>query len=421
MAERLRVFFGDRLVGELHPLGGGRLAFEYSGSWLEDERSFAISMSLPLAPGRNSGQPAQAFFANLLPEGQLREAVARQLGLSASNDYALLEAIGGECAGALTILPEGASPDPSGGSYERLAPDAIAQMARRYAVLAEVTGRRAPRLSLAGAQDKLPVRLDKQGGFWLPVGGAPSTHILKVPSRDFKHLPANEALITALGGALSLAVVDVELIRIEEVEIAVVGRYDRVVADDGKTITRLHQEDLCQALGLLPGTKYEQEGGPGFADVMRVVRNRSTEPLADAQQLLSWIAFVLLAGNCDGHGKNLSILYSVEGRDTRLAPFYDLVCTRVYPRLDRFLAMGVGGERDPGQIGRAHWEALGRSVGVGHRMVMREVERLATSKPAVFEEVAGKHVAAHGNSPVIQRIRQVIRKQCRRSLELLRQ
>jgi serine/threonine-protein kinase HipA len=152
---------------------------------------------------------------------------------------------------------------------------------------------------------------------------------------------------------------------------------------------------------------------------MRIVRERSTAPLLDAQQLLRWIGFVLLAGNSDGHGKNLSLLYE-GGARPRLAPFYDLVCTRVYPGLDRFLAMGIGGQHDPGRVGRLDWQRLASAVDVGPRLVLGEVERLANVMPAAFEEIAAAHQAAHGHSPAIQRIRRTIATQCRRSRQLLR-
>lgn len=416
MADPLLVLHGEALVGQLYD-HDGRLELEYTASWLADERAFPLSASLPLEPGRITERRAHAFFANLLPEGQLREAVARRLGISPSNDAGLLAAIGGECAGALTIVPESAASDASP-TYEPLPPEAIAAMARRFSVLPEVTSGRGLRLSLAGAQDKLPVRRDDDGRLWLPVNGAPSTHVLKIPSRDFKHLPANEVLVTRLAHSLELTAVDAELLNLDGVELALVRRYDRIV--DGERTARLHQEDLCQALGLMPGTKYEAEGGPSFAAAMELVRTRSTEPLTDAGQLLRWLAFVLLAGNADGHGKNLSFVHRADPRlGVRLAPFYDLVCTGVYPRIDRRLAMSVGGERDPGQIAGRHWEALARAIDVGPRLVRREVEAMALSMPTAFDGVAEAHAAAHGPSPIIQRIRQVTRQRCRRCLELL--
>lgn len=267
MPDHLRVWHGDTFVGELRDLGG-RLAFEYAAAWLAAKRSFPLSVSLPLVPGRISDQRAHAFFANLLPEGQLREAVARRLGISVSNDFTLLAAIGGECAGALSILPTSEPIDRSAESYEPLPPASIAAMARRYCVLPEVNAERGLRLSLAGAQDKLPVRRTEDGALWLPVGGAPSTHVLKVPSRGFKHLPANEVLVTRLARSLGLFTVDAELLQLDGQEVTLVRRYDRIV--HGGRIERLHQEDLCQALGLMPGAKYESEGGPTFVDAMGI-------------------------------------------------------------------------------------------------------------------------------------------------------
>lgn len=412
MTERLQVLFDGQLVGALTQQRDGRLLFEYAPAWLEHEGTFAISASLPLRPGQTSG----SFFVNLLPEGPLREAVARQVGVSVSNDFALLAAIGGECAGALTIGAESAPVEPSP-RYERLAPQTVAEMARRFSVLPAVVGDRRPRLSLAGAQDKLPVRRDDDGSFWLPLGGAPSTHILKVPSRDFKHLPANEVLVTRLARRLHLGAVEAELVDLDGVSVAVVRRYDRVTREG--VITRLHQEDICQAMGLMPTTKYETEGGPSFAAAMTLVRAQSTEPLVDAGQLLRWILFLLLAGDADGHGKNLSLLREAPG-GWRLAPFYDLVCTRAYPGIDRSIAMAIGGQRDPGLIGQHNFRALAREVGIGARLVLGEVERLATEMPPAFEEVAAEHTASHGPSAAIALVRRVVRRQCRRTLELLR-
>lgn len=413
------MFFEEKLVGDLRPVEGGYSSFTYAESWLDDERGFAISASLPLSRTLEAVLPAQVFFSNLLPEGHVREAVANQLGLPAWNDFALLEALGGECAGALTILPEGTSPEEQCGSYERLAPETIARLARSSTLFAEVTGWKKPRLSLAGAQDKLPVRVDESGHIWLPLNGAPSTHILKMPSRDFHRLPTNETLITALARAQLLASVDIDLIHLDDIEVAVVRRYDRLVGRDGKNITRVHQEDLCQGLGLPPTKKYEGEGGPGFADAMKLVRECSTMPLVDTQQLLRWLIFDLLVGNADGHAKNISMLRGLDGRGARLAPFYDLICTGIYRHLDRLLAMGIGGERDPKLISNENWESLSRSVGVGAHLIRQEVERQATSIPLVFDEIADEHVGEHGSSTTIERLRKGIEKQCRHTLELL--
>jgi len=413
----LGVFFEDRLVGSLDRQPDGRLAFEYAATWLAGAASFSVSVSLPLAPGRNIDLAAPAFFANLLPEGQVRQALVRKLGLSESNDFALLKAIGGDCAGALSVVPGLQAPAADGPSYEPLSDDRLAAMARRFSVLAEVSGGQRLRLSLAGAQDKLPVYVDAEGRLGLPLGGSPSSHILKVPARSYKHLPANEVLTTQLARAVGLEAIDAELLSVDGVDVLLARRYDRRMTDG--TLGRLHQEDLCQALGRMPSTKYEQEGGPTFAEAVEVVRKQSAEPLRDLQQLLRWLVFGTLVGNADGHGKNLSLLYERPGV-ARLAPFYDLVCTHAYPQLDHELAMSVGGRRDPGQIGRAQWQRLAAEVGIGRRLVLDEVERMATRMPSVWEEVVEAHRVLHGETPAMQLIRRVVRRRCRHALGRLR-
>jgi serine/threonine-protein kinase HipA len=415
MADTLIVLHRGRLVGTIERNEGGLLSFEYAGTWLKDSARFAISMSLPLGAARATGPAAHAFFANLLPEGPVREAVARRLGLSAENDFALLEAIGGECAGALAIVPDAAMAGTREPAYEPLPEDAIARMARESSVLAEVVAGKGTRLSLAGAQDKLPVFRDDSGRLHLPLHGAPTTHILKVPSKRFRHLPANEVLVARVARAVSLPSVDAELLDLGGTTCALVRRFDRAVV--GGALVRLHQEDLCQAIGRLPTTKYQEEGGPGIADAMRVIRESSADPLADSLQLLRWVAFGVLAGNSDGHGKNIAFLYGDRG--PRLAPFYDLVCTRVYRGIDPRIAMSIGGQRDPGAIGRRHWQGLAAELRIGPGFVVDEVEAIARALPDAVDEAIEAHRSAFGDSPILQRIRDLIVRQCRRSLRLL--
>ncbi|HVH46724.1 MAG TPA: HipA domain-containing protein, partial [Labilithrix sp.] len=154
--------------------------------------------------------------------------------------------------------------------------------------------------------------------------------------------------------------------------LCVVERYDRVRSDD--RITRLHQEDLCQALGIASTSKYEQEGGPSFSGCVDVVRDHSFEPLTDTQALLRWLAFNVIAGNADGHAKNLSLLYD-DG--WRLAPFYDLVCTRSYDRIERRLAMSIGNESDPNRLRKLHFENCAREVGVRPAWLLDNVRTMA--------------------------------------------
>lgn len=406
----LCVFYEGRLVGRITP-GEGGMAFAYDRAWLDARDAFAISLSLPL-DGAFDDRRAMRFFANLLPEANVRTLVCRRLGISEGNDFALLAAIGGECAGALTILPEGVDPLEQSSEYEVLPRRKLADLAARYEALPAVDGTGRARLSLAGAQDKLPVKLDGDR-ILLPLGSSPSTHILKFPNRDYRHLPANEVVVMQLAHAVGLPVVRTKWLAIGDEGLCLVERYDRVQEDDA--IRRVHQEDLCQALGVAASSKYEDEGGPSFADVVTLVRDHSVAPLDDVDALVRWLAFDAIVGNADGHAKNLSL---VRREGLRLAPFYDLVCTRSYEALERRLAMSVGGERDPDRLRPAHLEACARALDVKPRLLFATFERMAE---AVLDRLGDAIAAAQvGESPAIQRMTPQIRKQARRWLRELR-
>jgi serine/threonine-protein kinase HipA len=211
-------------------------------------------------------------------------------------------------------------------------------VARRGQVYTWSTRER-PRLSLAGAQDKCPVML-RDGHYLLPRQESPSSHILKFELADYRHLPAYETFTTQLAKTIGLTVVDIRLQSIGETHYALIERYDRLLNDNGE-IQRLHQEDFCQALGYGHERKYQEDGGPDFAQCYRLVQDVSSDPANDLLSLLRWQIFNVLAGNSDGHAKNLSLLYLTNG-EIRLTPFYDLVCTRAIERIDYHLAFAVG-------------------------------------------------------------------------------
>ena len=416
MTGALGVFFESRRVGTL-ALDDGRFSFTYEESWLAGPTRFAISRSLPLRPEPNTGSAAHAFFANLLPEGRVRALVARRLGISEDNDFALLAALGGECAGAM-VVTAGQPKPPGKHDWRPLGNKELATMAEDGAALADAVGSGGVRLSLAGAQDKLPVKLEGDR-LYLPLGTAPSTHILKFASHEYKHMPTNEVFVLSLARACELPVVAAQPFKIGRTAHLLVARYDRVVADGG-AIRRLHQEDMCQALGLLPGRKYQEEGGPSFDQCFAVVAETSVEPALDTLALLRWLVFNTLVGNADGHAKNLSLLRTADGR-RRLAPFYDLLCTAAYPTLATRLAMQVGQQGDPGQIRGQDWRKLAESVGVATRYLIDFVRNMAEALPERAANVAAEMARGHGRLPATEMILPVLRKRARRTLQLLRQ
>ena len=317
MTAALEVRFGAELVGHVRVDDDERFCFSYDAAWSAREDRFPVSLTLPIAPHEYVGGPAHTFFSNLLPEAAVRQAICARLGISPANDFALLQAIGGECAGALSVVDPAQAPvDPDDFKYEEMSSKRLRELVADDAIPLLIGGS-TTRLSLAGAQDKLPVAM-LDGKLSLPLHAAPSTHILKLPNPRYPHLPANEAFSLGLARRLGLEVVDGELFTLTDPPSLLVTRYDRVPSDDPWPVRRLHQEDLCQATGLPPTRKYEAEGGPSLARAVTLVREHVDRPLIDVPRVLEWQAYNLVLGNSDGHAKNLSLLYADDG--PKLAP-----------------------------------------------------------------------------------------------------
>jgi serine/threonine-protein kinase HipA len=398
----LAVRHGAAEVGRLQLDASDRFVFAYSGAWRAMPEAFPVSLSLPLRDEPFVGGAAHAFFANLLPEGNVRQAVCARLGVSPGNDFALLRAIGGECAGALAVVDVDAPlPDSERYRYEAMTPE------RMQALVDSDTapllfGGTETRLSLAGAQDKLPVAM-LDGQLHLAHALAPTTHILKLPSRHYKHMPVNEAFVMGLAGRVGIEVVPTELLTQLDPPGLLVLRYDRRPADgvDWPAV-RLHQEDLCQALGRSPDRKYEQEGGPSLIEVIRLLQAHSRQPLVDVRRAIEWQAFNVVAGNCDGHGKNLALLY--DQATPRLAPIYDLVSTRYYDGVSRRLAMRVGERDNPDELGPAQWAQLAAAAGLGPRVVQRFVADVAQRCRAELDAWTTEFRGRHGDQAILQRL-----------------
>ena len=412
--DSLNAWHEDRLVGYLWRSPVGAIGFRYDPGWIK-AGGFPVSCSLPLAPDEVSSADnvAHRFFANLLPEGGVREQLVRDLKIP-NTDFDLLRAIGGECAGALSILPVERSPTDDG-NYRPLPDEELSRLiAQRGRIHAALPENARPRLSLAGAQNKCPV-LVRERQTYLPEGEAPTSHILKFEVADYRHLPAFETFTTLLAKQISLPVVHIELHSVEKRFHARIKRYDRVWNERGD-LQRLHQEDFCQALGYGHEKKYQEDGGPAFADCYKLLRDVSTEPAVDARNLLRWQIFNVLAGNSDGHAKNLSLLYSPDG-GTRLAPFYDLICTRAIESIDHRLAFAVGGQRDPGFVSRGHWKTLAGECDVGSRFLHGLVEETASSLLEQIAPARERFETLYGDYPSLQRIERVVTRQCRRVVQ----
>src|SRR5580704_855272 len=178
MARTLDVYLQNDLVGHLVQDDGGDMSFQYVESWLDRSSATPLSQSLPLRKERFRRKECRGFFAGILPEESKREIIARNLGISPRNDYAMLEQIGGECAGAVTFIPAGQELPKRDYHYRKLDAKELARILRELPKRPLLAGEKGIRLSLAGAQDKVAVRIEGEE-VSLPLGGAPSTHILK--------------------------------------------------------------------------------------------------------------------------------------------------------------------------------------------------------------------------------------------------
>jgi serine/threonine-protein kinase HipA len=410
MSRRLEVFcFGER-AGELVDDDG--LAFSYSALWLARGMP-PLSQSLPL-DGRFAGEAASAFFGGLLPEGAPRELLARRLSISVNNDFGMLQALGGDTAGAISLLAPGSRPVP-GGDVEWLDEAQLGQLVEELPhrpMHADEDGEY--RLSLAGVQDKLPVLVGVDGRVGLTKGGTPSTFILKTPIARLEDTVVNEAACLAIGRRLGLEVVRAHPRRAAGRELLLVERYDRESTGGG--VRRLHQEDFCQALGVPARRKYESEGGPGLLDSFALLRRAVAVPARDAPRLLEYVALSFLVGNHDAHAKNYSLLYLPDSPRATLAPAYDVLSTIAYrgaQNMSRKLAMRIGGEYRPDYVRARHLERLLADAGLGRAAALRRLRAMAAAAPAAARETRSEMARAGWEAPVLDRIVEIVEERAR--------
>jgi serine/threonine-protein kinase HipA len=381
MTEALDVYLGNSLAGRLTE-DRGKLSFAYEKSWINSENFVPLSVTMPPTLDAYSDETARPFFENLLPEGEIRAAIAKLKRVSERNTFGLLGEIGGDCAGAVSLWPIGATP-PQNAGYEPLSDqrlqEVLSEMQQRPLLVVDDE----IRLSLAGAQNKLPVYyVDKQ--LSLPKGGAASSHILKPGTPDFEHMTANEHFCMRLASALGLTVPDSELLRKSQ-PLYLIKRYDRFRHTDG-ALHRYHQIDFCQALNFPSHKKYEHEGGPSLSACFEVITRFSSQPAKDRQSLIGWVIFNFVIGNADAHAKNLSLLITQDG--VKLAPFYDQLSTAIYDKLTDKFALRIGGENRPEWIKKHHWDDLAKVSGANPRILWQQMKTLANAAPNAAQQLA---------------------------------
>jgi serine/threonine-protein kinase HipA len=414
MAKTLDVYLHSDLVGHLVQDAGGGMVFGYAESWLNKPSATPLSQSLPLREKRFNRKECRGYFAGILPEEAKREIIARNLGISARNDYAMLERIGGECAGAVTFIPAGQPPPERNYRYRKLSAEELAAILTELPRRPLLAGEEGIRLSLAGAQDKVAVRME-HGEVYLPLGGAPSTHILKPAVERFEGVVFNEALCMKLAVEASLPAASVETMKVHGMDYLLVARYDRihrVGLDAEPIIERLHQEDFCQAQGMVAERKYQKEGGPSLKQCFGLLREVSSTPVIDLMRLLEAVIYNYLVGNNDAHGKNFSLLYHGVGTkslEIRLAPLYDIVSTVFYPELSRDMAMKIGAEYSSEKVTARNFEQLAEEAGLGKPLVRARVPEMAERVIAALGKVEITHPDAEKVAALIRQRSEKVR------------
>lgn len=373
----LHVWLNNSLLGELWS-EGGELGFRY-----HNEEDRVLSLSLPIRREPYSHKECVGYFEGLLPEEETtRKLIARRFGANPNNTFSMLQAIGRDCAGAVSFHEPGETPlpvSPEKLEYRFVSDKELAvhiEELPQRPLFADVDGMR---LSLAGAQDKAAVCV-VDGKIALPQHGAPTTHILKPAILRFLETVENEYLCLRMAGRLGMPVPAVEIRRAGKTQYLLESRYDREIIPNG-LVKRIHQEDFCQALAVHPAYKYQADGGPNLKDCFELLK-RTTIPALSMTRLVELVVFNFLIGNMDAHAKNFSLLHYNPGQIT-LAPLYDALCTRVYDGLSKKMAMKIGGRYEPENIYPRHWERLSEEIKANSIIFKTVIDRFTDELPHI--------------------------------------
>ncbi|MFN2400087.1 MAG: type II toxin-antitoxin system HipA family toxin [Gemmatimonadaceae bacterium] len=393
--ERLSLvaFLNGVRVGDIYQTSSGTLRFVYKDQWRDNSGAYPLSLSMPLTAVEHGDEAISPFLWGLLPDSdRTLDHYGRLFGVSARNPVALLSHMGADCAGAVQFAPperadvlEG--PAPNAPTVEWLT---HAEIARELKTVREqgipgTTRRTVGQFSLAGAQPKIAL-LEEKERWGRPTGRTPTNRILKPPSEEFRGFAENEHLCLGLASSLGLAAVRSRVMRFEDEVAIVVERFDR--AKRGRVYYRIHQEDICQALGVMPTRKYENEGGPGVKDTITLLRDASRNPQEDVQRFLGATILTWVIAGTDAHAKNYALLHSPAG--IRLAPFYDIVSYLPYadPGLHRVkLAMKIGGTYIVRRINRISWETLAKDNVIPVEYILDNVAQVLQQLPSALEAV----------------------------------
>lgn len=408
------VWFGDLHLGDVAVAGDGSLTFSYTAKWLATSGAFSLSLTMPLSVAPYPSEVVSPWLANLLPEEDQLNVLTRSLGLDRADTLAMLTAIGGDTAGALSF---GSPTDRSEWAYAPLptlygTPDPQDAMERHFDDLGRrpfLVGQEGVRQSLAGGQKKSalavlspegrPVlRLPQLGDVLaVPLNGAPSTIIVKPDNPNLPGITENECYCLHLAQAAGIAAAESSILTTGRRTALCVLRYDRRVGRNGQVL-RVHQEDFAQANGVPPGRKYERGTLPGPTLSTLLATARSLPP-ADALAFLDQVIFNILVANTDAHAKNYAMLHPV-GSGPRLAPLYDVSTVLGWDHVVQTFAQSLAGKRrKPGDMAARHWDTIARDAGFRPTDLRHRVQELVDAIVANRVKVAQSVLAMPGTTP----------------------
>jgi serine/threonine-protein kinase HipA len=424
MTTELKAILDGTEMGLITRDNRAKLSFTYKEEWRNAENAYPLSISMPLALTQHGHARIDPFLWGLLPDNQMvLEQWARRFHVSARNAFSLISVVGEDCAGAVQFVRPERLEAIIGGAPAEIEWLDEANVAERLRTLREDhSAWRMPRdtgqFSLAGAQPKTALLLEN-GRWGVPSGRVPTTHILKPPSGEFAGHAENEHFCLELARSLGLPTADSRIMHFQDEVAIVVERYDRVRTERG--LRRVHQEDICQALGILPTSKYQNEGGPGIRDIVELLRTYSANAAEDVRTFLDSVAYNWLIVGTDAHAKNYSLLIGSGGR-VRLAPLYDLASLFPYSQIDIqrvTLSMKLGGEYRLRNIRLRHWRRQAEELGVDADALVHRVDDLAAQLADRVSDVERSMTEEGLTHPLIRRLARRLTaraKTCRRVL-----
>jgi len=424
MTDNLVVVLDDVIAGTLTRLPGGRLRFDYDDEYRERGNPTPLSVSMPTQVRSHPDHAVTPWLWGLLPDNEaVLSRWARDFHASASSPFAMLATpIGHDCAGAVRFAAPDAVDEMIGrpGEVTWLTDDDVAHRLRELREDAtawlgrELTGQ----FSLAGAQAKTAL-LHQDGRWGVPSGSMATSHILKPAVAGLDDHDLNQHLCLAAARRAGLVVARTHVARFDDGSAIVVDRYDRRPLDG--RLVRIHQEDVCQALGAPPSRKYQNEGGPGPREVARLLRGAMPWRIADDAiwRFLDALAWNWLIAGTDAHAKNYSLLLA--SGQVRLAPLYDVASALPYGTHEKKLrfAMKIGGDY---RIFPYHntWARAAKDLGLDAERVLERVEALAARASDAFADAASAPEVASLERLLPSRLADLVADRAERCLALLR-